>query len=131
MQSVKSFYPSYNLIAHHRKAYKCFHSYSIIDLNAGLERAVIHLYQSGSGARDYARLWVYSHDAFLDATGSGMAGGSGYHRPSAAAQVAFEEAGITLSEPIDGRGESAIKDAMRALADYLPVKRYMILHAHA
>lgn len=129
MRSVKSFKPALYLKPRHRKEGKCFHSYSIIDLNAGLERVIIRLYQSE--VRDYACLWVYDSDNFLIAAGSGMAGGSVFHRPSAAAQVAFEEAGITLSEPIDGRGERAIISAMNALADYLQIKRCMILHAHA
>lgn len=129
MQSVLSFTPASNInAAAHRKEKQAFYSFSLIDLDQGSESAVIRLYYSTTGARNYACLWI-TREPFY-ASGSGQAGGYGYHRPSAAAQEAFERAGVKLAEPIDGRGDSAIEDAMRALAAHMGVARFMILRAH-
>ena len=46
----------------------------------------------------YACIW---HN---NGSGSGYAGGYGYHKASAAAQAAITSSGIDLSEDIDGRG---------------------------
>lgn len=129
MQSIAAFTPSHGINAKaHRKEKQAFYSYSLIDLDAGQESAVIRLYYSSTGARNYACLWV-SREGFY-ASGSGMAGGYGYHRPSAAAQCAFESAGIKLAEPIDGRGDSEIEGALKALAAHMGIARPMILRAH-
>jgi len=68
----------------------------------------------GGGSRNYVSLWASGHGKYL--AGHGQAGGWGYHRPSAAAQNAFESAGVNLSEAIDGRGETATEAAALALA---------------
>ena len=127
-QSITAFEPKCGINTNHRKEGNAFYSLSIIDLDAGEESAVIRLYYSKSGARNYACLWVLCEGFY--ASGSDYAGGYGYHRPSAAAQGAFKNAGVTLAEPIDDRGDSAIEDAMRALADYMGIARYMIHRAH-
>lgn len=48
------------------------------------------------GSRNYVSLWATGYGKYL--AGHGQAGGWGYHRPSAAAQNAFESAGVKLSE---------------------------------
>jgi hypothetical protein len=129
MQSVLSFTPTSGInAAAHRKEKQPFYSFSLIDLDNAEESAVIRLYYSASGARNYACLWIL-RDGFY-ASGSGKAGGYGYHRPSAAAQEAFTRAGVKLAEPIDGRGDSEIEYAMRALADHMGIARSMILRAN-
>lgn len=128
MQSVLSFAPARNLNTNHRKEKQAFYSYSLIDLDKGSESAVIRLYYSATGARNYACLWVLREGFY--ASGSGQAGGYGYHRPSAAAQEAFERAGVKLAEPIDGRGDSEIEEALKALAVHMGLARFMILRAH-
>lgn len=127
-QTVTAFNPDRGININHRKEGNAFYSFSIIDLDAGKESAVIRLYYSKSGARNYACLWVHEEEFY--SSGSDYAGGYGYHRPSAAAHGAFKNAGITLAKPIDGRGDSAIEDAMRALAEFMGIKRYMIHRAH-
>lgn len=52
-------------------------------------------------------------------SGEGAAKGHGYCKLSASFYFALKQAGITLSEPIDGVGEGAIKDAMEAVANAL------------
>ena len=63
--------------------------------------------------------------------GSGSAGGYGYHRPSAAAHEAIHNAGFRLSQAIDGRGDSAITDALCAIARCLGIVRFGIVRSHA
>ena len=125
-QSITAFAPRRNLNLAHRKEDQAFYSFSLIDLDAGKERAVIRLYNSATGRLNFACLWI--NDPW--ASGSGRAGGYGYHRPSAAAHEAFRAAGITLAEPIDGRGDSAIQEAMEALGAHLGIKRATILKAN-
>ena len=73
----------------------------------------------------YCSLWltgtVSSENVWV--SGSGKAGGHGYHKTSAAMQNAITAAGFTLVEndgvtlsPIDGRGDGAMRDAAIALA---------------
>ena len=60
--------------------------------------------------------------------GSGRAGGGGYHKASAALSYAISNAGIDLSEHIDGVGDGAMDKAMLAIAAALGVKHaYLIL----
>ncbi len=128
-QAVTAFTPALAINRNHRKENNAFYSYSLIDLDKGSELAVIRLYYSASGARNYACLWVRAENYY--ASGSGYAGGGGYHRPSAAAADAFRKAGITLAEPIGGVGDEAIRDAMQALGHYLGIACPMILRANA
>jgi hypothetical protein len=125
----------------HRKEGKChFESYSIIDPDrlwtrsnedgGGQEApAVIECRLYGTGAKNYACIWV-SKEPWGWSSGSGSAGGGGYHRPSAAAQEAIDNAGFTLSRPIDGRGESAIVEALFAIAKVIGVTKPILFHAH-
>lgn len=48
--------------------------------------------------------------------GKGTAGGGGYDKESAAIAAALEAAGISLSEPIAGRGSAAVDGALEAVA---------------
>ena len=77
------------------------------------EPVVLRSYQTES--RDYCCLWVFGPELYR--SGSGWAGGGNYHRASAAACEAIYNAGIELSEPINGRGDSAIREAVEAIAD--------------
>lgn len=51
--------------------------------------------------------------------GSGTAAGYGYHTASAAAEIAIEKAGFSLSDPIHGRGDGAIREAVQAIGECL------------
>jgi hypothetical protein len=77
----------------------------------------------GNGSRNYVSIWVHASDERMSCAGHGSAGGYGYHRPSAAMQAALESAGIRLAQPIDGVGESAMKEAMHAIARHLGYTR--------
>lgn len=73
-------------------------------------------------AKSYACVWTNSNCSWENAkdcwrNGSGSASGYGYHRASAAVEEAIYNAGIELSEPIGGRGDSAIREAVKAIAE--------------
>lgn len=48
--------------------------------------------------------------------GCGIANGYGYHKASAAIGCALREAGVKLDDDINGRGDSAVDDALVATA---------------
>ena len=82
-----------------------------------------------NASRIYATIWV-SHcapAAFDGCSGSGYAGGYGYHKASAAAQDAIQSAGIELSAPIGGAGDSAIEAALGAIARALGFGHFTIV----
>jgi hypothetical protein len=80
--------------------------------------------------RSYACLWVNGRSAW--SSGSGFAGGGGYHKASAALQAAISNAGIHLDRSIDGVGQSAMEEAVRAIAEAVyPGVPVYIHQAHA
>lgn len=111
----------------HRLESKCFfRSMQVIDLDYlpdknGAIHAPIDARFYGTGKTNSAALWI--HREGIHASGSGIAGGYGYHRPSAALQKAIENAGFTLSEEIAGVGESAMREALLAIASEIGIKR--------
>lgn len=116
----------------HRKENNFQGQYTIIDGDTMKEILVCRTY--GTASTNYACLWVYgdSHKA-----GSGKAGGFGYHRISAAVQEAINTAGYILSNEdgkqasISGVGESAIKEALIAIAKYAGYSNVYLFEAHA
>lgn len=69
----------------------------------------------------YACAWVILKNTVLEhggtcVNGSGSAGGFGYDKPSAAADEAIRNAGFTLEKSISGVGDSAIREAVLAVA---------------
>lgn len=121
--------------AKHRKDdTKChFAQYSVISLAAKPwddqripEAITLRLY--GTGSRNYAAIWINTADSTN--RGTGYAGGYGYHRPSAAAAEAIRNAGVVLDQDIAGVGESAIREALMAIAKAIGVKRPALVEAH-
>lgn len=96
------------------------------------ELAVLRTYHTQSTA--YACLWCYGKNKQGEAvynSGSGKAGGYGYHRASAAVGEAFEAAGFKLKYSIAGVGDTAIEEAMYALARFMGYRRAVIIKANA
>ena len=125
----------------HRKEGKCyFHSYTVISLAEkpwadGQMREVITARIYGTGSGNTACLWINApytkkYPEGLHVSGSGRAGGYGYHRPSAALGEAIVNAGFTLDSCISGRGESAMWEALLAIAACLGVKRPALIESH-
>ena len=65
----------------------------------------------------YCSIWVNVADTYF--SGTGQAGGYGYHKGSAAFQEACESAGISISPSISGVGENAIKDVLLEIGNLL------------
>ena len=77
-----------------------------------------YMSRSGDGASPvYCSMWVNHHQYYV--SGRGKAGGCGYHKGSAAFQEACDSAGIELSQPVDGRGDSLVKEAIFAIGEAL------------
>lgn len=105
-----------------------YKEYSVIEPSSGASVVIFRLYCTGSTIHCVA--WFYGNESY--GWGYGKAAGYGYCKASAAVGEAIENAGISLSEPIDGRGITAIWDAAKAVAKKLTGKRKFILHsAHA
>lgn len=61
-----------------------------------------------------ACVWFHDSTSNIYLSGSGYAGGCGYHKPSAAINAAFNSAGIDC-DSFSGHGDSAVKDTIYAL----------------
>ena len=121
----------------HRKETKCFFdSYSAIVIRPDLEGkpsvfTPVELRLYGTGNSNSAAIWVNDHtNSEINTSGTGSAGGYGYHRPSAAASEAIRNAGIELDQDISGCGDSAIEEAVKAIAEMLGYKDCPVFHAH-
>ena len=77
-----------------------------------------YMSRSGDGASPvYCSMWV--HCSPYHVSGRGVAKGYGYHKASAAFQEACNSAGIELSQPVDGRGDSMVREALFAMGEAL------------
>lgn len=108
------------------------YGFAVVDLDAPVSTwdpetvgPVVELRVYGTKATNSVCVWISCGGQY--GNGSGKATGSGYHRPSAAAQYALTAAGVVFSEPIDGRGDDAIRGACMAVARALGVKRPALL----
>jgi hypothetical protein len=81
-----------------------------------------------SGATAYCVIWINTNNALY--VGKGKAGGYGIHRTSGALQDAINSLGIVLDSSIDGRGDSAIDSALKALHKALSRKKAILMYAH-
>lgn len=80
------------------------------------------LYQSrrADGASPvYCSVWLHNPKTRERTSGRGSATGCGYHKASAAFASALIAAGVKVDPDIDGRGDSAIEDALKAVAEYM------------
>lgn len=78
--------------------------------------------------RCYAVIWVHHKGTVV--SGSGFAGGGGYHKQSAAVSDAISSAGIELSEAISGRGTRAMEDALTAIGKSFGYRKLKLVHIH-
>lgn len=91
------------------------------------EAIVARFYQTA--ARAYCCVWINSN--IVHCIGGAYAGGYGYHRQSEALQGALSNAGVFLDANIGGAGESAMREALMAVAAALGLKDPLIFEAHA
>lgn len=81
--------------------------------------------RSANASIVYASIWVHGPEHFT--SGTGKAGGYGYHKPSAAIGNAIESAGIELSKDIEGVGDGAIHEALGAIAESMGYNKFLIV----
>ena len=118
----------------HRKENKCyFNSYTALAACTNYEgkpdlKPVVEIRLYGTGNSNTAAIWVHAEP--IHTSGTGSAGGYGYHRPSAAAAEAIRNAGIELDGDISGRGDSAIEEAVKAIAEAVGYPNCPVFHAH-
>jgi len=110
----------------HRKEKGFSGEYSVID--GKLNKLVSCRIYWGT-SRCYCCLWI--HGDKVCGSGSGLAGGYGYHKESAAVSDAISAAGIKLDERIDGVGETAITEALEAIGKALTRRKIKVFKAHA
>jgi hypothetical protein len=99
-------------------------AFVIVDRLTGDQPVKAVVWHSQSKGSNYAAVWAHSRARSF--AGHGRATGYGYHRPSAALGAAFDSAGVKLSEDIEGRGESAMKEACIALAVAMGYKAHKL-----
>ena len=98
--------------------------YAVINPSSGRSVVLLRVYWTGTTCHCIA--WLYGEDSC--GNGYGRATGGGYCKESAAVAYAIKDAGIELSEPIDGRGSSMVRQAAEAIGKKLTGKRKIILH---
>lgn len=135
---VTAYEPKDWIIKGHRKENNFIEEYAVLVKDKKELYPAITLRLYFAGQTSYACIWINSVAnktgdgyRFDHASGSGKAGGYGYHKPSMAAEAALRMAGITLDKAIGGVGDSAIVGALEALAKYMKLGKVYIHHAHA
>lgn len=112
----------------HRKDDYALTTYSVMDADKKRCLAEIRIYYRSFRENVYACFWLLCENY---TSGSGYAGGYGYHKGSGAASAAIESAGIKLDAPIHGRGDSAIETAMEEIAkDICKSTNFFIYRTH-
>ena len=81
--------------------------------------------RSANASVVYASIWITAPD--YHGSGTGKAGGYGYHKPSAAIGGAIASAGIGLSKDISGVGNGAIHEALGAIAETMGYNKFLIV----
>lgn len=133
MQTVTTFTPATDRrnIENYRRERSFYKAISLIDLDKGQEVASVRFYGPSSTVYCVAWLFVDGYRNLTSARGYGKASGGGYHKESAAMSEALQAAGVRFAEPIEGRGDGAMRDALQTLATHLGIARPYIHHAHA
>lgn len=94
----------------------------------GMQQVITCRFYSGrsrSASVHYCSIWFSGKNYY--GSGSGSAGGYGYHKDSAALASALRSAGVELSKSISGVGESAMREALHALARTLGYRKTFIV----
>ena len=114
--------PKFNI--NHRKENHFNSQYTAVVFNGRSSYDAVTLRIYSTGVKCYCCIWITDNCSWVKEArelhyrnGSGSVdGGGSYHMPSAAAQEAIYNAGIELDEHIDGRGDSAIEEAVYSIA---------------
>jgi hypothetical protein len=133
----KDYKPKFST-SHRKKKNGFYAEYSALFADAETQEmhapVVLRIYYPGNVC--YSCIWISNYHPgfqsdYISTRGSGTAGGGGYHKQSAAAQAAINNAGFELSLPIDGRGEGMMRDAVLAIADAIGFSGARVHVSHA
>ena len=83
--------------------------------------------RSSSATVVYCSIWVHTADG-RDYSGSGSAGGGGYHKTSAALDSAVSSAGIKMAKRFGGCGDGPSNLALQAIAKAAGYRKTTIVH---
>ena len=83
--------------------------------------------ESRNASMVYASIWFHDRTGQIHGSGSGSAGGYGYHKESAAINGAFRDAGVTLKVSFGGCGDSSVRIAIESLARKLGYRSGKVL----
>lgn len=122
--TVTTFTPVDGINTNHRKENGFDRAYIAINTK-GETIAELRLYWPGQ-TNCYACFWAWGND--WQSTGSGVAGGYGYDKRSAAASEAFTKAGIQLSQSVHGTGRQ--HEAMEAVGKHLSNEFLTVIEAY-
>ena len=120
-------------LADNGKNYGCkkelIKTYNVVsNTSKGLKEIITvrcYMGRSANASVVYASLWITAPDYY--GSGTGKAGGYGYHKSSAAIGDAIKSAGVELSKDISGVGEGAIHEALKAIAEALGFSNVLIV----
>jgi len=91
-------------------------------------QTVIARYYSRNGNKVFCCVWAYGVKSRITLAGGGCAAGGGYHKESAALAAALSDAGVELSENINGAGDRAVRRALEALAHTITRRKKVYIH---
>lgn len=116
----------------YRKENGFYRQLSALDPRDGSAIVTARFYWPGRDGASTCYCCVWIHGDTLHGSGSGKAGGYGYHKESAALLDALNAAGAYVDTNIGGRGDGAMRDALISLACKVTGKRRVLFHeAHA
>jgi hypothetical protein len=125
-----------NDISKHRKESSFYKQLSLCGVSKRYQgRAEIYQFVQvrfyGNGSNCYCVVWLNDRKGGVYASGSGVAGGGGYHKESAAMGYALANAGVQFKEDMGGRGDSAMVDSLLCIGRKMRLSRATVLQAHA
>lgn len=114
----------------HRREKNFQSSYLVIAYHKGELKQVLELRTYGTNKMNYACLWICNNKKFGYMSGSGSAGGYGYHRTSCATMEAINKCGIRLDKNINGVGETAMETALITISKKLGYRKIKLFKTH-
>ena len=87
----------------------------------------VYMARSASASTVYATIWARSRDGKTHMSGTGKAGGYGYHKESAAINSAMSSAGVEFERGFGGAGDGPTQIAIKTLAKRLGWKHGMVM----
>ena|ERR1700761_3386465 len=130
MKTTKfTFIPNGSINRNHRKENHFDGEYQVMALNDDgtiCRKISCCLYSTQS--MNYCCIWISKAGEMI--SGSGSAGGYGYNRMSAAVSEALKQCGYEFNKEIAGVGESAVKAALMAVAEYNEYINPVIIQSH-